>query len=89
MSGVGKRAAAVPQLVRVLGDCMSKADLLEVAYHFALLLDEEDSDRALRRIAKETEILRGKPVRIPKPTSGNGNHVLDRLRAALHEEPVS
>lgn len=62
MSGTRRRIADVPQEAADLGDEVSKADLLEVAWHLAALANgadsAEDDPATLARLYEEVNTLR-------------------------------
>jgi hypothetical protein len=81
MPGYGKRCAQVPPAAFALGECVSKATLLEVAYHFALRCTGTENEReAIRDLIAEVELLTGKRVSVPKRWQSRS---ADALREAL------
>jgi hypothetical protein len=82
MAGVGKRLPEVPPAVLVLGSLVSKATLLEVAYHLCLRIQEEDETRAIHELVSEIEILTRKKIRLPSKAP---NFYVAQLRAILQD----
>ncbi len=82
MAGRGKRLAEVPPAVRTLGAIVSKATLLEVAYHLCLRIQEENETRAIHELVSEIEILTRKKVAIPRSAP---NFYVAQLRAILED----
>lgn len=73
MSGF-KREADVPLDAARLGGCVSKADLLEAAYHLASLCHDggcDDEEANVARLKHEIDVLRAnrgvKPLKVPPP----------------------
>lgn len=68
MAGLGKRRAQVPVEALRLAENVSKADLLEAAWHLASLLNGSDCDddrETLIRLRFELEALRANQGRRP------------------------
>jgi len=83
---MAKRLATVPPAVHGLGQEVSKATLLEMAFHLALRLQgEEDGAEALTIMIEEARAL-GQPVARP-PESRKGAWAV-ALRAALDRRAV-
>lgn len=58
MAGISKRPASyVPPEYRARLDKLSKADLMELAWSLASILEEDDPERAMAHLVSEREIL--------------------------------
>lgn len=68
MAGLGKRRAQVPVEALRLAENVSKADLLEAAWHLAALCNgsgSDDDQRTLARLRGEFDVLRANQGRRP------------------------
>jgi dephospho-CoA kinase len=63
---VSKRVAEVPPEARLVGEMVSKADLLEAAWHLANLVgDDDDEASTLDRLVQELNIHRAHRRKAP------------------------